>query len=198
MDSCCPSSPAEPAAFHCPRSGTRSRAVDLLTVKALLSEPALRLVREGPYRFCPDPSCEVVYFDREGRLFFAADVRVPVWQKQPSGARTVCYCFGENEAAMAREWAETGRCDAARRVREHVAAGRCACEVRNPRGVCCLGDVMKAVADLEAAVPSSGQAAMVEGYRISEIAEEAGVGPDAMRRGERLGGPSHALDDSDR
>jgi hypothetical protein len=63
----------------------------------------------------------------------------------------VCYCFGENEAAMARELAETGRCDAPLRVREHVAAGRCACEVRNPRGACCLGDVMKAVASLEAA-----------------------------------------------
>lgn len=153
MDSCCPSSSAEPAyvASRCPRSGTKGRTVDLLTVKALLSERALRSVRQGPYQFCPDPSCEVVYFDREGQLFFAADVRVPVWQKQPPGARMVCYCFGENEAAMARELAETGRCDAPLRVREHVAAGRCACEVRNPRGACCLGDVMKAVASLEAA-----------------------------------------------
>lgn len=153
MDSCCPSSPAEPAATasRCPRSGTKGRAVDLMTVKALLSEPALRSVREGPYQFCPDPSCDVVYFDTEGQLFFTADVRVPVWQKQPRGARMVCYCFGENEAAMARELADTGRCDAARRVREQVAAGRCACEVRNPRGACCLGDVMKAVAGLEAA-----------------------------------------------
>lgn len=152
MDSCCPSSPAEPAAAtHCPRSGTKGRAVDLITVKALLSEAALRCIREGPYQFCPDPSCEVVYFGTEGQLFFAGDVRVPVWQKQPPGARMVCYCFGENEAAMARELADTGRCDAARRVREHVAARRCACEVRNPRGACCLGDVMKAVAGLEAA-----------------------------------------------
>jgi hypothetical protein len=51
---------------------------------------------------------------------------------------------------MAREFAETGRCDAPQRVRDHIAAGRCACEVRNPRGGCCLGDVVKAVARIEA------------------------------------------------
>jgi hypothetical protein len=34
---------------------------------------------------------------------------------------------------------------AVQRVREHISAGRCGCEVRNPRGVCCLGDVTEAV-----------------------------------------------------
>lgn len=124
--------------------------MDLLTVKALLCESALRFVREGPYRFCSDPSCAVVYFDDQGHVFNSTDLRVPVWQKQPAGARMVCYCFGENEAAMARELAETGRCEAALRVRDHIAAGRCACEVRNPCGACCLGDVMKAVARIQA------------------------------------------------
>ena len=31
------------------------------------------------------------------------------------------------------------------RVRAHIAAGRCACEIRNPKGTCCLGDVIAAV-----------------------------------------------------
>jgi hypothetical protein len=92
----------------------------------------------------------VVYFDDQGHVFNATDLRVPVWQKQPAGARMICYCFGESEASMARELTETGRCDASLRVRNHIAAGRCACEVRNPRGACCLGDVMKAVARIEA------------------------------------------------
>lgn len=124
--------------------------MDLLTVKALLCETALRTIDGGPYRFCADPTCAVVYFHDEAHVFNTADLRVPVWQKQPAGARRICYCFDENEAAMAREFAETGRCDATLRVRNHVAAGRCACEVRNPRGACCLGDVMKAVARIEA------------------------------------------------
>ena len=36
------------------------------------------------------------------------------------------------------------------RVREHIAAERCACDVRNPRGACCLGDVIAAVKRIEA------------------------------------------------
>ena len=152
MSSCCGSPDRMLAAVtsRCPQSGAKGVAVDLLTVKALLCESALRAVGDGPYRFCADSTCAVVYFDNEGHVFNTADLRVPVWQKQPAGARRICYCFDEDEASMAREFAETGRCDAPQRVRDHIAAGRCACEVRNPRGACCLGDVMKTVARIEA------------------------------------------------
>lgn len=152
MTECCgsPDPVRATVAPRCPQSGTKGLAVDLLTVKALLCESALRSVGEGPYRFCSDPSCTVVYFDDEGDVFNASDLRVPVWQKQPAGARMICYCFGEDEASIARELTSTGRCDATLRVRDHIATGRCVCEVRNPRGGCCLGDVMKAVARIEA------------------------------------------------
>lgn len=130
------------AEVRCPRNGDKGRAVELLTVKALLSETALSTIARGPYRFCADPHCPVVYFDVQQQVFTTGDVRVPVWQKRPSGERTICYCFGETEASIAREIAATGSCAAPARIREHVAAGRCACEVRNPRGVCCLGDLI--------------------------------------------------------
>ena len=132
----------------CPQSGTKGFAVDRLAVKAMLRGSALGVMGAGQYRFCADPSCGVVYFDDRGQAFTTADLRVSVWQKQPSGCRTVCYCFDENEALMAKELAQTGRCDAVQRIRDHIAADRCACEVRNPRGTCCLGDVIKAVARL--------------------------------------------------
>ena len=72
-------------------------------------------------------------------------MRVPIWQKEPPERRTVCYCFDETESAIARELRDTGMSHAVDRVRAHIAAQRCACEVRNPRGVCCLGDVIAAV-----------------------------------------------------
>jgi endonuclease YncB( thermonuclease family) len=81
------------------------------------------------------------------------DVRVPVWQKQAPGARMLCYCFGENEADIARETLEHGASRAVERIREHIAAGRCACELRNPRGTCCLGDVSAAVSRHERQLP---------------------------------------------
>jgi hypothetical protein len=114
-------------------------------VKALLSNTALQRFESGAHRFCPDASCEVVYFDAEGRTFTTVDLRVPVWQKERPGARTICYCFEENETDIRSEIERTGRSKAEARVRAHIRAGRCACEVRNPKGVCCLGDVTQAV-----------------------------------------------------
>lgn len=152
MSSCCGSPDTQMAAVtpRCPRSGTKGLAVDLVTVNALIRKSVRTAVRKGPYRFCADPACAVVYFDGEGQVFTSADLSVSVWQKEVAGARIICYCFGENEASMAHEFTETNRCGAVRRVRDHIAAGRCACEVRNPRGTCCLGDVITAVARIEA------------------------------------------------
>lgn len=142
---CCPkpSIVGEPVA--CPTCQAASKPVDSLTVKALLTESALIRFDPATYRFCPNAHCDVVYFAEHARTFKTLDVRVPVWHKEPVGRRTVCYCFGENETDMADEIDRTGESLAVARVRTHIAAGRCACEVRNPKGACCLGDVTAAV-----------------------------------------------------
>jgi len=156
MSACyCPERTSEPDGRRCPQSGSVGLAVDRQTMKALLTERALRRLTSGEYRFCPDPRCEVVYFDGSGMRFGAEDVRVPVWQKLPFGTRPVCYCFGESEASIRAEFEACGRSLAAKRIREHIAAGRCACEVRNPRGTCCLGDVIAAVKRVELAVAAA-------------------------------------------
>ncbi len=125
--------------------GVPGSVVELLTVKALATEAALRRLTATRHRFCATPTCVVVYFNDAGRTLSAADLRVPVWQKQPFGARTLCYCFGESEAVIRQELQEHGRTDVVERIRSDIAACRCACEVRNPRGACCLGDVIAAV-----------------------------------------------------
>ena len=129
----------------CGACQTASKPVESLTVKALLTEAALSRFEPADYRFCPNACCDVVYFAPPTPTFSKCDVRVPVWQKEPVGRRMVCYCFGENEADIAEEINRMGESLAVNRVRTHIAAGRCACEVRNPRGACCLGDVIAAV-----------------------------------------------------
>ena len=57
--------------------------MELQTVKALLTERALARVGRSSHRFCPEPSCDVVYFDAEGACYRKTDIRVPVWQKEP-------------------------------------------------------------------------------------------------------------------
>lgn len=139
----------------CPASGTKGKPVTLQTVKVLLTETALRRINYSAHRFCPEPSCDVVYFDAEGSSYLTSDVRVPVWQKEPFGDRMVCYCFGESERSIRAEIQTAGRSQAIDRVRAHIAARRCACEVRNPRGACCLGDVTAAVKRVERALNGS-------------------------------------------
>lgn len=119
--------------------------MDVLTVKALLTAEALARFEPGAYRFCADPGCDIVYFGDRSPTFRQADLRAEVWQKAAPGRRTFCYCFDEDEAGIAAEIARSGASAAIARVRAHIAAGRCACEIRNPRGVCCLGDVTAAV-----------------------------------------------------
>jgi hypothetical protein len=126
--------------------------IDILTVKALLTESALQRLMPGEYFFCRDPGCAVVYFSADGRQYTTADVRVPVWQKLPFGDRVICYCFGESEASIRSELESAGESTTVERVREHITAERCACGVRNPRGACCLGDLIAAVKRVEAAV----------------------------------------------
>jgi hypothetical protein len=149
VSNCC-DRPASPTPIRlCPVSATLGKEVDLQTVKALLREHALRRISPLQHHFCADPACEVVYFDEGGGVYRKDDIRVAVWQKETSGSRMICYCFDENEAGMLAECEQGGTTAAADRVRAHIAAGRCACEVRNPRGACCLGDVLAAVARVE-------------------------------------------------
>ena len=150
-DCCCPEPAPVERPVACTRCGTAGKAVESLTVKALLTEAALARYEHAAYRFCPDAACAIVYFAESGTIFTTADVREPVWQKEPPGDRKICYCFGENEADMAREIEQMGQSGAVQRVRSHIAAKRCACEIRNPRGVCCLGDLQAAVERLRLA-----------------------------------------------
>ena len=155
---CCPERAIESDGHGCPQSGSPGSAVDRQTVKALLTEHALSRLTPGEYRFCPDPSCDVVYFDGDGMTFSIEDLRVPVWQKLPFGTRLICYCFGETEASIRAELEARGGSQAVERIRSHIAMGRCACEVRNPRGACCLSDVIAAVQRVERAVVPPTQA----------------------------------------
>ena len=144
MSSSC-ASPAPEPGRTCPISGTAGTPVARQTVKALLTECALGRLSPSSHRFCPEAACPVVYFDAAGHCYTTAEVRVPIWQKEPFGARMVCYCFGENEADICDETARLGRSGAVVRIRRHIEHGRCACDVRNPLGVCCLGDLTAAV-----------------------------------------------------
>ena len=145
---CCESSDRAPGQAVCPVTATTGSRVRLQTVKAMLKDANLRRLVSTTYYFCPEPACDVVYFSQQGECYSKDDLRTAVWQKEPAGSRLLCYCFGESEQTIAAEIAATGTSNTMGRVKEHVRSGRCACDIRNPRGICCLADLKAAIARL--------------------------------------------------
>jgi len=137
-----------PAVMVCPVNGARSKQVETLTVKSLLRRLPLGMPNTQ-YYFCDSSECEVVYFplDSKAPLFYRGDLTVRVGAKETEEPIPVCYCFGFTRRDLENEIAETGRSTVADQIRTEVNAGNCACEVKNPSGKCCLGDVTRAAND---------------------------------------------------
>jgi hypothetical protein len=127
-------------------NGARSKQVDMLTVKSLVRRLPLGMPNTQ-YYFCDSSECEVVYFPlgSQAPLFRRGDLIVRVGPKETEDPIPVCYCFGFTRKGIESEIAETGRSTVAERISAEVKAGNCACEVKNPSGKCCLGDVARVV-----------------------------------------------------
>lgn len=124
----------------CACCGSRGVQVPVMTVMALLTAEGLRRGVPKAPRFCASSSCSTVYCDDVSERCVTEDeLTVRVHAKHPDDADVlVCYCFGYTQGAVRRDGSRTSE-----DVRTQVEAGRCACEVKNPRGVCCLGDIIK-------------------------------------------------------
>ena len=137
------------AANLCPASQTIGSKVDLVTVKALVNGDALRRLDGAAYRFCPAPGCDVVYFDTANHsIFRKSDLTVRVGLKETQDPIPVCYCFDFTVADLRRDLAARGKTEIPAIIAAEVKAGHCACEVKNPQGSCCLGNVTAAVRSL--------------------------------------------------
>jgi hypothetical protein len=132
----------------CPVNGARSKQVDILTVKSLVRRLPLGMPNTQ-YYFCDSSECEVVYFplDTQAPLFRRGDLMVRVGTKETEEPIPVCYCFGFTRSDIENEVAETGSSAIAGQIRTEVKAGNCGCEMKNPSGKCCLGDVTRAAED---------------------------------------------------
>jgi hypothetical protein len=91
----------------------------------------------------------VVYFpfDPQAPTFRREDLLVRVGAKEKGDPIPVCYCFGFTRKDIRDEITETGHSTVAERITAEVKAGNCACEVKNPSGKCCLGDVTRIAKD---------------------------------------------------
>ncbi len=144
-DCCTPQNATVPDASsdRCPGCGGKGARVDPITLKALLTADGLKRGVPPEPRFCATLGCPIVYFDNAVPVRFEEELlTVRVHAKHPEDEQVpVCYCFGHTRQTIEHEVAKTGRSTASATITAEVKADRCACEVRNPKGTCCLGDV---------------------------------------------------------
>ncbi len=163
IDAC--SSPADPASVGselpcstgvrpapltgvCPSCRHSGKPVPRQTVKSLLAV-SLRSVAEADYHFCRTRRCPVVYFaSAAGAPYTTADIRERVYQKEPERHDVfVCYCFRHTVSEL-REASAAAASRLMRDITDGIQAGQCACELRNPQGSCCLGNVRASIKQL--------------------------------------------------
>lgn len=122
----------------CPASNQMGKEVKLITLKSLLLPSQLaNLDLTQTYYFCKDANCDVVYFSQT-QQFTKQHLKVKVHQKEIAEDVPVCYCFGWTPQSIA---ASNDASTISTSISEHIKAGRCGCEVNNPQGSCCLGNV---------------------------------------------------------
>ncbi|CAM3811546.1 MULTISPECIES: putative iron-sulfur cluster-binding metallochaperone [Paenibacillus] len=141
MDCCESSNHLVAVRTDCPSCSEKGKSVQLITLKSLLKASALENIEpKNSFLFCSSSTCPTVYFStNHSQTFVESDLKVPVYQKNPSMNVPVCYCF---------DWTRDRLLQAAgtdeqptKQIKSHIQAGRCGCEVNNPQGSCCLGNV---------------------------------------------------------
>lgn len=148
MDDCCSVPIKEISTLNqCPICQQKGKNVQLITLKALLKPSALESLNpKSPYAFCPNPSCEVIYFT-ETQIYEKNNLKVLVFQKDDTLEVPVCYCFGWTRERLIKAVQEN--IPPAEHIREQVQANRCGCEVNNPQGACCIGNVVSFIRSVD-------------------------------------------------
>lgn len=144
-DSCCDIPARGEEHPLCPTSGSAGEPVDWMTVAALATH---RVPPRQKFHLCRDAECDVVYYGSTGSVLTVRDLDVHPGFKEGSEG-LVCYCFLHRKVDIARQLTKTGRTDVLQSIEREVRAGNCACEVRNPSGKCCLGEVQETIRILE-------------------------------------------------
>lgn len=148
------------------------RIVEHRTMLQMLKPDRFEEMGNLEFNFCQDSSCLILYYSTDGTVKFTADdLREKVGLKmQGDPFAKVCYCFGYTEGMIAEELKSTGQTTIPKKITQLTKTGMCACEVRNPAGVCCLGNVNKVVKRLS------------EEYKTPEVRQASATTHDCCSR----------------
>jgi hypothetical protein len=127
-------------------NGQACKPVGRLTLESLVRPEAKASMKAQPYYFCDAPDCDTVYVSALADHLITKDqliVRVGI--KEREDPIPLCYCFGFDRKAVREDIRSKGATDIPKIITERVKKSECRCDVANPSGSCCLGDVYRAV-----------------------------------------------------
>ena len=146
---CC--SPQSKGKEICPHCAEKAKGVLGKTVSHLVKkESQSKFDSFDGFYYCKTPTCKTVYF-REGTVLIQEDMSVVVGLKEGATPATVCYCFDWTKEKIKAELEATGKSSALEDIKAKMENPGCSCEVLNPSGGCCLGDVGKVIKEFKGA-----------------------------------------------
>jgi len=137
MSDCCAVQPAQ-ALTCCTACGRDGQVVERATVAALILGP---VPERQNFWLCRSPDCGVAYFGDRGAQLGVSELRFLPAFKSESPEALVCFCFLHRREEIESEVRDPATSLLFEQIAAKVKAGHCACEVRNPSGRCCLGEV---------------------------------------------------------
>lgn len=128
--------------LECPSCQHKAKSVKLNTIKSMLKPSSLETLnaKENHY-FCSSEGCDIVYFDTLKKAYLVSDIKVAIHQKDKSSTTPICYCFDWTKEKISEHVKNGNANKPVEHISQNIKENRCGCEVNNPQGSCCLGNV---------------------------------------------------------
>jgi len=127
----------------CPTCQQIGKSVEVKTPLHLLKaneKEKLDLLKD--YFFCRTPDCPVVYFNQDNQIFKKDSLVTEVFQKESHNQDVyACYCFRHTRKNISEDVIKNDKSLITAEITKKVANKECSCEISNPQGSCCLGNV---------------------------------------------------------
>ena len=133
MSDCC-SKPKQKTSLACPQCGSDCKPVTMRTLYQQVRFPENQQIAIDEYYFCPSRHCSTAYFSNTENSFSKSLLIT----QQAIQNDALCFCFDINSASYLSAL-QTHNADSIKNfVIERTKSAECACEIRNPSGLCCL------------------------------------------------------------
>lgn len=133
----------------CPFCGDEGTIVKNITPKSILKDNIVGLISdEKSYRYCKNKNCDISYF-AEDQNFHVADMKVKATHKDNGLDVHVCYCFNYTRDMILKDIMNNGKSNALKEIKDKMKDPGCFCEISNPQGSCCLGNVSAWIREIE-------------------------------------------------